>query len=204
MLVAVVAAAVWFVVAPFKEQLTDPCASVCQGCTSCSNTPGQPPIDPQGIMPGFVGLPPASANDTKYCNAKFPGDPKNEGSCFALVNHNCVAGLQGDDKVPALLRGYQASALQQVYSAGQGMTHKSGGKTKAVYNQVPARWTAVCAARPKMVGKGKCKHVTPYEWRMHTFGHNDTSRKGQCDGLFIKAKFRGGSYVGKIAKEVRK
>lgn len=187
----------WLALRRRHERLAnDPCAEVCQGCDGC-DAPGA------GTLPGFSGLPRGSGNDDE-CSTNFPGDPQNDGRCFALVHHHCAAGLQGEDKIPKLIRGYKGSALQQAFDAARGWTHNSGSGTKVVYNHTPARWTSVCAARPLLAGKGACSHVTPYEWRMWTYGHNDASRKSECGpGLYMKYKFRGSKYAGKMSKASR-
>ena len=181
----------------------DACADVCTGCDSCAPAPA-PALAPAARRgyAGYAGLPPPATHDVRHCSSAFQGDPSADGACFALVHHHCVKGLQDDAKVPALVRGFKTAALNQLYSAAQGWSHTSGGRTKRVFNHVPKRWTSVCAARPETAGVGQCAHVTPYEWRMSAFGHNDASRQGQCGaGLYVKSKFRGSKITSQMAKD---
>jgi hypothetical protein len=186
----------------------DACADVCDGCDQCAAPPVPDPQTSRGYAgpprQGYAGLPAPSANDAQYCGSSFRGDPAGDGACFALVHHHCVDGLQDDARVPGVVRGFKQAALSQLYSAAQGWTHTSGGRTKRVFNNVPRRWTSVCAARPQTAGSGRCAHVTPYEWRMSAFGHNDASRQGECGaGLFVKSKFRGSKITAQLAKDRR-
>ncbi len=145
---------------------------------------------PVGTEPGYQGLPQPSANDKGQCSIN--GD----GTCFALVQHTCINGMKDDSKVPAMIKGFKQGAFNQLFNAYKGRTWKDAAgtrnATKPVFNNAPQKWMSVCAARPKIAGKGQCAHVKPYEWRMWVTQHNDVRRSSECArATQVRATFRG-------------
>jgi hypothetical protein len=120
-------------------------------------------------------------------------DPEDDGTCFALVKHHCVDGLQDESRIPAAIQATKLSALQQVYEVQKQCTHTSDGRAKEYkcFSKAPADWTSVCVARPELAGKGKCKKVAKDEWRAWVQGE-DPERKNDChfSSLYIKSHFR--------------
>lgn len=180
------------------EYVPETCRARCSMCQMCrANAPLAPDPEPQSEQ----GLPPPSAVDGR-CTTHMGDDPDDDGSCLALVYHECPQyGRTDESLIPARIRDMKRSAMQQIYDVNEGCTSvKGAGNTPVArykcFTRPPRTWASVCVARPEKAGRGKCKSMTPDDWRVFVQGE-DPLRTITCAGkdtpasLYLKSHFRG-------------
>lgn len=144
-------------------------------------------------------LPPPSDADT-WCKT-WMSDENDTGECFALAYHHCVDGRKDESKIPDAIKNAKKSAMGQIYDVQKTCTHDNNGAVDKYkcFETPPKTWTSVCAARPELAGKGKCKKVSKNEWRTWVKG-DDPQRKSECQfsSLYLKSHFIGDTIQGQF------
>ena len=194
----VVAVQRWRGMEAFKTfEIPEPCQARCSKCQTCrASQPGS-----QSSSQNQQQLPEPSWVDER-CKTHMGDDPDDDGSCLALMYHECPEyGRTDEAMIPSWIRDTKQSAMDQIYELNKGCTSEEGaGKMRVpqykCFTRPPRTWASVCVARPDKVGRGKCRSMKPDDWRVFVQGE-DPLRTITCAGkdtppsLYLKSHFRG-------------
>ncbi len=186
----------------FADDLVVPeaCGSRCSKCMSCRARTSDNG-SASGNAPSNALPPPSSVADGR-CKTHMGDDPDDDGTCLALVYHECPEyGRTDESMIPSWIRDMKQSALNQIYELNIDCTSEEGADKTPVprykcFTRPPQTWASVCVARPEKAGKGKCRSMRPDEWRVFVQGE-DPLRTITCAGLktpaslYLKSHFNG-------------